>query len=158
MEFSAARSRVVRFGLYEADFEQRILIKKGVRVKIQDQPLQVLELLLERAGELVGRDEIREKLWPANTFVEFDDGLNTAIKKLRTALGDSADNPRFIETVPRRGYRFLIPTAPSAVSSSSLCVVPPLQATEPSVKGASECEQTVVAVRERSFVSIEQRS
>jgi TolB-like protein/DNA-binding winged helix-turn-helix (wHTH) protein/Tfp pilus assembly protein PilF len=102
--------RVARFGLFEADFEQRILTKGGLRVKLQDQPFQVLEMLLERPGELVARDEIQQRLWPADTFVEFDDGLNTAIKKLRAALGDSSDNPRFVETIPRRGYRFLAAT------------------------------------------------
>ncbi len=107
-------ARAARFGLFEADFEQRILTKGGLRVKLQDQPFQVLAMLLDRPGELVTREEIRQRLWPADTFVEFDDGLNTVIKKLRAALNDSADNPRFIETVPRRGYRFLAPVVTQA--------------------------------------------
>jgi TolB-like protein/DNA-binding winged helix-turn-helix (wHTH) protein/Tfp pilus assembly protein PilF len=106
---SLPKTRVVRFGLFEADFEQRILTKGGLRVKLQDQPFQVLAMLLERPGELVTREEIQQRLWPGDTFVEFDDGLNTAIKKLRAALSDSADNPRFVETIPRRGYRYLGP-------------------------------------------------
>jgi TolB-like protein/DNA-binding winged helix-turn-helix (wHTH) protein len=101
--------KAVRFGLFEADLAHRILTKGGLRIKLQDQPFQVLAMLLDRAGELVTREDLRQQLWPADTFVEFDDGLNTAIKKLRAALRDSADNPRFIETVPRRGYRFLAP-------------------------------------------------
>ncbi len=109
MDLSSSRSKIARFGLFEADLEQRVLSKEGLRVRLQDQPFQVLVLLLERPGEIVTREEIRQKLWPADTYVAFDDGLNTAIKKLRLALGDSADSPRFIETIPRRGYRFLAP-------------------------------------------------
>src|SRR5215471_4847056 len=109
MKFGALRQNIVRFGLFEADLQQRFITKGGMRIRLQDQPFQVLGLLLERAGELVTREEIRQKLWPADTFVEFDDGLNNAIKKLRTALSDAADNPCFIETIPRKGYRFLSP-------------------------------------------------
>lgn len=107
MGFSATRSRIARFGLFEADLRQRILTREGLRVKLQDQPFEILTLLLQRPGEIITREEIQQKLWPADTYVTFDDGLNTAIKKLRLALGDSAENPSFIETVPRRGYRFL---------------------------------------------------
>lgn len=107
MDPSGPRAKIARFGLFEADLDQRLLTKGGLRVRLQDQPFQILVLLLERPGEIVTREELRQKLWPADTYVAFDDGLNTAIKKLRLALGDSADNPRFIETVPRRGYRFL---------------------------------------------------
>ena len=107
MALSAPRTKIARFGLFEADLDRRLLTKEGIRVKLQEQPFQVLALLLERPYEVVTREEIQQKLWPADTYVAFDDGLNTAIKKLRVALGDSADNPRFIETVPRRGYRFL---------------------------------------------------
>src|SRR5215471_13787687 len=109
MDLFPPKTKPAQFGLFAADLEQRVLTKAGLRVKLQEQPFQVLALLVERQGELVTREEIRQKLWPANTFVEFDDGLNTAIKKIRTALGDSAENPRFIETVPRRGYRFIAP-------------------------------------------------
>ncbi len=103
------KNKVARFGLFEVDFERFLLKKGGLKVKLQDQPFQILALLLDRPGEIVSREEIRQELWPDNTFVEFDGGLNTAIKKLRTALNDSADTPRFIETIPRRGYRFLAP-------------------------------------------------
>ncbi len=111
MDTSAPGRKLARFGLFEADLQQRMLTKSGLRVRLQGQPFQVLALLLERPGEVVTREEIREKLWSADTYVEFDDGLNTAIKKLRLALGDTADNPRFIETIPRRGYRFVAPVS-----------------------------------------------
>ena len=114
MDLSAAGRKIARFGLFEADFEQGVLTKRGLRIRLQDQPFQVLVLLLQRPGEVVTREELRQKLWAADTYVEFDDGLNTAIKKLRAALSDDSDNPRFIETVPRRGYRFLAPVTLSA--------------------------------------------
>jgi eukaryotic-like serine/threonine-protein kinase len=110
----SSKPGIVKFGLFEADFERLLLTKQGLRVKIQEQPFHLLALLLERSGEIITREEIRQRLWAADTFVAFDDGLNTAIKKLRTALGDSSENPRFIETVPRRGYRFLAPVTTSA--------------------------------------------
>src|SRR5439155_3990530 len=83
--------------------------KHGIRLKLQDQPFQVLAILLERPGEVVTREELGQKLWPADTFVDFDTGLNSAIKKLRDVLGDSAGEPRYIETLPRRGYRLIAP-------------------------------------------------
>jgi DNA-binding winged helix-turn-helix (wHTH) protein/tetratricopeptide (TPR) repeat protein len=103
--------RIVRFGSFEADLQEGKLTKGGIRIRLQEQPLRILVLLLERPGELVTREEIRQKLWSRDTFVEFDDALNTAVRKLRAALNDSADNPRFLETVPRRGYRFIAPVA-----------------------------------------------
>jgi TolB-like protein/DNA-binding winged helix-turn-helix (wHTH) protein/Tfp pilus assembly protein PilF len=116
---SAAQRRIARFGVFEADFDTRQLTKSGFRIRLQDKPFQILALLLERQGVVVTREELKESLWPGNTFVEFDDGLNTAIKKLRAALSDSADNPRFVETVPRIGYRFVAPVAVSRVSIAS---------------------------------------
>ena len=103
--------RIVRFGSFEVDLQEGKLTKAGIRIRLQGQPLQILVLLLEHPGQLVTREEIRQKLWSQDTFVEFDDALNTAVRKLRTALNDSADNPRFLETVPRRGYRFVAPVA-----------------------------------------------
>src|SRR5207248_8530593 len=100
---------VVRFGAFEADWRSRELRKHGVRIKLREQPFRVLELLLERPGELITREELHRQIWPADTFVDFESGLNTAINRLRQALGDSADSPRFIETLPRRGYRFVFP-------------------------------------------------
>jgi len=100
---------VIRFGIFEADLRAGELRRNGSKIKLQDQPFQLLALLLERPGEVVTREELRAKLWPADTFVDFDHGLNAAVKRLRGALGDSAENPRFIETLSRRGYRFLVP-------------------------------------------------
>jgi cholera toxin transcriptional activator len=100
---------IFRFGAYEADPGSGELRKAGVRVRVQEQPFQVLLVLLARPSEVVTREELRQKLWPADTFVDFDHSLNTVINKLREALGDSAANPRFIETLARRGYRFLAP-------------------------------------------------
>ena len=99
----------IGFGRFEVDLSRFELYKRGVSIHIQDQPFRILALLLERPGEVVTREELRRKIWPADTFVDFNDGLNTAIKKLRCALGDSPDNPTFIETIPRHGYRFIAP-------------------------------------------------
>ena len=95
------------FGLFDVDLRAGELRKRGLRVRLQQQPFQVLAMLLEHSGQVVGREELQKKLWPADTFVDFDHGLNKAINKIRVALGDSAENPRFVETVARRGYRFI---------------------------------------------------
>src|SRR5579863_1335131 len=100
---------VYRFGLFEADGRNGRLLRQGARVKIQDQPFRLLLVFLGRVGEIVTRDELRQELWPSDTYVEFDGSLNAALKRLRSVLGDSADNPTFIETVPKRGYRFIAP-------------------------------------------------
>jgi Tol biopolymer transport system component/DNA-binding winged helix-turn-helix (wHTH) protein len=99
----------LRFGLFEADFTAGELRKRGRKIPLQDQPFRVLTLLLQRPGELITREEFQKALWTGDTFVEFDEGLNKAIQKLRQALDDSSDNPRFIETLPRKGYRFIAP-------------------------------------------------
>ena len=104
------RSRhILCFGVFEADLDTGELRKNGAKVPLQGQPFQVCALLLRRSGELVTREELRQKLWPENTFVDFDQAVNTAIKKIRIALGDEADNPRFVQTLPGRGYRFICP-------------------------------------------------
>ena len=108
---SATQGKVARFGIFEADFERRRLTKSGFRIRLQEQPFQILILLLTRPGQVVTREQIKDTLWAADTFVAFDGGLNTAIKKLRAALCDNPDNPRFIETLPRVGYRFIAPVA-----------------------------------------------
>src|SRR5260370_29111368 len=102
-------NRTVRFGKFEFDPKSLELRRNGIRVKLQDQPGQILSALLEVPGDVVSREELRKRLWPADTFVDFDHSLNTAIKRLRDTLGDSADNPIFIETLSRRGYRFMAP-------------------------------------------------
>jgi len=110
----------VRFGVFEADFRSGELRKSGVKVKLHAQPLAVLKILLERAGEIVTREELQQKLWGNNTFVDFEHGLNKTINKLRDALSDKADTPRYIETLPRRGYRFIAPvTTPTPEAEPS---------------------------------------
>lgn len=119
-----AAAGAARFGVYEVDLDACELRKQGVRVRLQDQPYQVLRILLERPGEVVRREDLRQRIWPADTFVDFDHGLNNAVKRLREALGDSADFPRYVETVPRRGYRFIAtvemirPARPGPAASS----------------------------------------
>jgi eukaryotic-like serine/threonine-protein kinase len=103
------RAKIVRFGLFEVDVVEGKLTKSGSRIRLQEQPFRILVLLLEHAGQLVTRDAIRQELWAQDTFVEFDRALNTAVGKLRAALSDSAENPRFLETIPRKGYRFISP-------------------------------------------------
>jgi len=107
MEKSISSKTVVRFGSFEADFRAGELRKHGVKLKLVGQPLEVLAMLLERPGQLVTRDELRARLWPTDTFVDFDHGLNAAVNKLRDALSDSAEKPNYVETLPRRGYRFI---------------------------------------------------
>src|ERR1700681_4890228 len=103
----AANPGVVRFGLFELDLDSRELRKSGVRIKLQEQPFLILALLVERPGAIVTREELQKKLWPGDTFVDFEQGLNNAMKRLRAALDDNAESPHFIETLPRRGYRFI---------------------------------------------------
>ena len=104
----------VTFGPFELDIAGEKLEKGGVRVKLSGQPQHILALLLKKPGEVVTREELRQQLWGQDTFVDFEQGLNTAINKLRQTLGDSADSPRYIETIPRQGYRFIAPVAEAA--------------------------------------------
>jgi DNA-binding winged helix-turn-helix (wHTH) protein/TolB-like protein len=124
MQSAAASAKIFRFGLFEANAVSGTLSRSGVRVKLQDQPFRVLIVLLERAGEIVGRDELRQNLWPDGTYVDFDGSLNAVLKKLRAAIDDDSDNPRFIETVPRRGYRFIAPVSFEPNPSSVVTTVP----------------------------------
>jgi TolB-like protein/DNA-binding winged helix-turn-helix (wHTH) protein/Tfp pilus assembly protein PilF len=124
MDPAVTTPRVVRFGVFELDRRSGELRKDGVRVRLQEQPLRVLDALLAEPGEPVTREALRQRLWPDDTFVDFDNGLNRAINRLRAALGDAADNPRFIETLERRGYRFIAPVAapdtPAATGPASV--------------------------------------
>ncbi len=113
MPEASSAGRIVRFGVFEADLVSGELRKNGSRIRLQEQPFQVLGMLLERPGEMVTREHLRNRLWPADTFVDFDHSLNTAVNKLREALGDQAAHPRFVETVARRGYRFIAPVQES---------------------------------------------
>ena len=116
--------RVFRFGPFEADVQAGELRRDGAKVSLQEQPFQVLSALLERPGELVWREKLREQVWPEDTFVEFDHALNTAVKKIRIALGDCANSPEYVETIPKRGYRFLVPV--EVVEDSTSKIVKPV--------------------------------
>ncbi len=120
----------IRFGVFEVDLASGELRKQGVRIKLQEQPFQALIALLERPGEVLTREELQKRLWPSDTTVDFDRGLNKAIARVRDALGDDADNPRFIETLPSRGYRFLTQVEPASSPAteipSSPASVPPV--------------------------------
>jgi len=124
-----AARQTYRFGDFEFDPTSGELHKDGLKVRLQEQPFQILTLLRKRPGEVVTREEVRQALWPGDTFVDFDVGLNSAIKRLRDALGDSADRPRFVETLPRRGYRFIAPLetpeAPAAFAAPARPAPPP---------------------------------
>src|SRR4029453_2784201 len=111
---------LVRFGVFELDRGSGELRKAGVRISLQEQALQVLTSLLERPGDLVTREELRQRLWPNGTFGDFDHGLNAVVNRLRDTLGDSADSPRFIETLPRRGYRFIAPIESDRIASPAV--------------------------------------
>jgi len=127
---AASSNRKIRTGLYDIDLNCPELRKEGVRVPLQEQPFRVLSLLLEHPGEVVTREDLQTRLWASDTYVAFDEGINTAIRKLRLAFGDSADNPRFIETLPRRGYRFIAPVhevtfqgVPSATTANAIAPI-----------------------------------
>jgi DNA-binding winged helix-turn-helix (wHTH) protein len=128
-------TRILRFGTFEADLIAGELRREGTKVRLQEQPFQILTILLERPGELVTREELQKRLWPADTFVDFDHSLNTAVNKLREALGDTAANPRFVQTVAKRGYRFIAPvrkevgTAPLSESTTASPAAIPAPAT-----------------------------
>jgi eukaryotic-like serine/threonine-protein kinase len=122
MQPAVSSAQVFKFGLFEADVARNTLTRNGARIKIQDQPFRVLLLLLERPGEIVAREELRLKLWPEGTYVDFDGSLNVILKKLRAAIDDDSDNPRFIETVPRRGYRFIAPVIANGDRADSKAV------------------------------------
>ena len=129
------KARLLRFSVFEVDLEAGELRKSGRRIRLQEQPFQVLVTLLERAGQVVTRDDLRQRIWPADTFVDFDHSLNTAVNKIRDTLGDSASSPRFVETLARRGYRFIAPVegliesrAAASDASDAAATVPPVAA------------------------------
>ncbi len=112
MDKASPSARVVRFGVFDVDLRNAELRKQGIRIRLQGQPFQVLEALLDRPGELVTREELKQRLWPEDSYGDFEHGINAAVNRVREALGDSSDNPRFVETLPRRGYRFIAPVQP----------------------------------------------
>lgn len=135
-----ATSRLIRFGLFEADLENARLTRKGIRIRLQEQPFRILSMLLESHGQIVTREDLRAELWPAGTYVDFDGSLNAALKRLRAALDDDADNPRFIETVPKRGYRFI---APVTFQENSTLVESEITASQISVQPIATPHQPV---------------
>ena len=164
----------IRFGVFELDAESGELRKHGLKVKLQEQPFQILQILLEHPGKVVTREELQQRIWPADTFVDFDQGLYNATKRLREALGDSADTPRYIETLSRRGYRFIAPLngpapeprkpAPAATASDSIAVLPFLNLsadpeneffadgiTEEIINALAQIEQLHVVARSSAF-------
>lgn len=124
METREANTQRWRFGIFEVDCDRAELRRGGIPVKLREQSFRILVLLLERAGDIVAREELRQRLWPSDTWVDFDHSLNTAVMKLRDALGDSADKPLYIETIPKRGYRFVAPVSHSPISQSSISQSP----------------------------------
>jgi TolB-like protein/DNA-binding winged helix-turn-helix (wHTH) protein/Tfp pilus assembly protein PilF len=147
-------SHLRRFDQFELDLRTAEIYKEGKRIKLQDQPYQVLSLLTERPGELVTREELQKKLWPNDTFVDFDHGVNIAINKLRDALGDSAERPRFIETLPRRGYRWLAPVECVGDISSNVRVAAPVSAPREVRSSASGATEAVPASKVRLLPAV----
>ena len=138
MSSSAPKTTRYRFGQFELEPAEGRLSRSGTPVKLQDLPFRLLVLLVERPGEIVSREEVRQRLWPEDTFVEFDNSLGVAVRKLREALRDDADAPRFVETVPRRGYRFVAPvTAQDASDTDVLAEVPIKEATPAAAQSSS---------------------
>jgi len=137
-------SERVRFGVFEADLRSGELRKQGVKIKLHHQPFQVLTMLLEHPGEVVTREELKSKLWPFDTFVDFDVGLNSAVKKLRDALSDSAEIPRYVETLPRRGYRFIGSLSNASTSKAEPAAGVPGRVIEEKSSAASEEAETKV--------------
>ena len=131
-------SHVVRFGVFELDARSGELRRHGLKIRLPDQSFQILRALLMRPGDLVTREELRQILWTAETFVDFEVGLNSAVRKLREALDDSADNPRFVETVPRRGYRFVGSIVAPAVGPAPPAEAPSEQPVEQVSVSSSE--------------------
>ena len=120
MQETAKSARVFRFGVFEVDAGSGELRKQGLRIRLQEQPSQLLLMLLEHAGEVVGREEICRKLWAPDTFVDFDQSLGTALRKLRQALSDDAETPHYIETIPKHGFRFVAPVERISATNSPL--------------------------------------
>jgi cholera toxin transcriptional activator len=147
---SNKEARFLRFGVFELDLAAGELRKNGARLRLQEQPFQVLAALLQNAGQVVTRDELREKIWPADTFVDFDHSLNTAVNKIRESLGDSASSPRFVETLARRGYRFIAPVDSISIAAQDA-------ATQQKQRGAATSPVPETALHSELHVPVPQR-
>src|SRR6266436_4239596 len=141
MKKSISSKPGVRFGPFEADFRAGELRKHGAKLKLVGQPIEVLAVLLECPGEVVTRDDLRTRLWPTDTIVDFDHGLNAAVNKLREALSDSAENPKYVETLPRRGYRFIGSVERHATAATRGSTAAPLEV--PRLRPSSEHQPAV---------------
>jgi TolB-like protein/DNA-binding winged helix-turn-helix (wHTH) protein/Tfp pilus assembly protein PilF len=146
--------RRVRFGVFEADLRTGDLRKQGAPVRLRGRPFDVLALLLERPGDLVTREELQSRLWPADTFVDFDHGLNTSVNRLREALGDSADNPRFVETVPRKGYRFIAPVTDVDARATAEAMTPAPEKPLPAASAAAPTPVSRAPGRPRAWLAV----
>jgi len=140
MNSEVLNRRRYRFGIFQLDTFSGELYKHGIRIKLQDQPCQVLTILLERGGEMVTREELRQRLWDRDTYVDFDHSLNISINKLRESLGDSAANPRFIETLPRKGYRFIAAVSVEEEKADVTPAIPPQENRSPALSLTSPNE------------------
>jgi DNA-binding winged helix-turn-helix (wHTH) protein len=148
MQETAKSARVFRFGVFEVDAATGELRKQGLRIRMQEQPAQFLLILLNRAGEVVSREEIRRKLWPPDTFVDFDQGLGASLRKLRQALGDDAETPRYIETIPKQGFRFVAPVERiSALPQGATAVLPIRAILPPTPEAHREFRKTQACFR-----------
>lgn len=143
------RQRIYKFGVFELRTETGELSKSGIRIRLQTRPCQVLQALLERPGELVKREELCARLWSTGTFVDFESGLNTATNRLRSALGDSADAPRYIETLPRLGYRFICPVTEVNGADAQAYTTPPRPVSEEQVTAATTPPTSVDSPRRK---------
>jgi len=141
-------TQIWRFGVFQVDAREGKLCRTGISVRIQEQPFRVLVVLLEYAGELVSRDQLRAAVWPSDTFVDFEHGLNTAVMKLREALDDSAETPLYIETVPKRGYRFIASTL-AVEDAQHKPANPGSDSVLPALSGVIEPEHAALAARAR---------
>jgi DNA-binding winged helix-turn-helix (wHTH) protein len=139
--------RAWRFGVFELDASSGELRRNGTAVRLREQPARILLLLLEHAGEMVTREQLRQHLWPSDTFVDFDHSLNSAVMKLREALGDSADKPLYIETIPKKGYRFVAPISHTGDTQNGGASSRSTAAPEPAVSNTRDQE----VLRERSW-------
>lgn len=153
MQETAKSARVFRFGVFEVDAATGELRKQGLRIGLQEQPCQILLMLLDRAGEVVSREEIRRKLWPPDTFVDFDQSLGTALRKVRQALCDDAETPRYIETIPKHGFRFVAPVERLSANPQRSSAVVPIRTSEPP---DSDVKQAPGASRMVPFISLAQ--
>jgi DNA-binding winged helix-turn-helix (wHTH) protein len=152
MHSTAQSGRVYRFGIFAVDPAGRELLRRGAPVQLQDQPFRVLCMLLEKSGEVVTRDELRQALWASDTYVDFDGSLNAALKRLRFALGDSARNPTFIETLTKHGYRFIAPVTVDAPANAPTEVTVSLPDTLPSGNGRTVAEPEPPVKRRRRWL------